>query len=84
MNRSILFNNNYLFAYVRGIHSRAGSAVQLSVRDYKFKLGAILFAVVRVETIAPDVEKFRFAITYDYGRTIQIGVFQLVSRLTTE
>ena len=31
-----------------------------------------------------DVEKFRFAITYDCGRTIQIGVFQLASRLAIE
>ena len=31
-----------------------------------------------------DVEGFRFAITYDCGRTIQIGVFQLASRLAIE
>ena len=31
-----------------------------------------------------DVEGFRFAITYDCGRTIQIGVFQLASRLAME
>ena len=31
-----------------------------------------------------DVEGFRFAITYDCGRTIQIGVFQLAPRLAIE
>ena len=31
-----------------------------------------------------DVQRFRFAITYDCGRTIQIGVFQLASRLAIE
>ena len=31
-----------------------------------------------------DVVEFRFAITYDCGRTIQIGVFQLASRLAIE
>ena len=31
-----------------------------------------------------DAQRFRFAIMYDRGRTIQIGVFQLASRLAID
>ena len=63
----------------------AERAIQLSVRGYKFKLGVDTFrGAVQVETIASDVEQFGFAITDDCRRSIQIDVFHLVSRFTTE
>ena len=55
-----------------------GSRLQVQARRDTFR-GAI-----QVETIASDVEQFRFAITDDCRRSIQIDVFQLVSRFTTE
>ena len=55
-----------------------GSQLQVQARRDTFR-GAI-----QVETIAPDVEKFGFAIMDNYRRSIQIDVFQLVSRLTTD
>ena len=55
-----------------------GSRLQVRTRCDTFR-GAI-----QVGMIAPNVEKFGFAITANYQRSIRIGVFQLVSRLTTE
>ena len=49
-----------------------GSRLQVRTRCDTFR-GAI-----QVGMIAPDVEKFGFAITANYQRSIRIGVFQLV------
>ena len=64
----------------------------LARRKHDTDIGSRLQVQARRDTLrggssrddCTDVEEFRFAITYDCRRTIQVGVIQLASRLAIE